>query len=485
MGARTTAKARRAGEPKKKPLIALLVVVSIATHARTQTAPFRARVREAPSWNRIELDDGRALRLSGLSLPAAAVCPADADAKLSEFVQQRLLGRSVWIIPEEGNEDGSGGDVVALVRDDRDGISVNEAALAAGLAVLRCSTPEVRELERLRAAAQRAQREGRGWFAPSAERASEPPYLNGAVVGLHYQEPDRDYHWQIDELAAAGFRHVCFLFSAFLADVRASRIDRDHPRCVRDERLLETIAYAKQKGMSVMLLPIVLLLRAAKDEWRGKLQPSDPEAFWRSYEDLLCHYLDLAEASGADIVSIGSELGSLESDTLRWNRLIAHARARFRGWLCYSANWDHVHVPRFFGQLDLVGLTAYFSLTGENDPSPEALARGWREIGARLSKSVGMLGKPVIFTELGYASQDGINRDPWNYVMNEERLDLEEQAQCFAAFLSVAPSLPFLGGAYFYDYFDEGGPRDPSYSPRGKPAWREWLRWAAYRPPDK
>ena len=93
-----------------------------------------------------------------------------------------------------------------------------------------------------------------------------------------------------------------------------------------------------------------------------------------------------------------------------------------------------------------------------------------------------MLGKPVVFTELGYASQNGINTGPWNYMMNKDDLDLEEQAQCTAAFVSVAPSMKFLAGAYLYDYFDLGGPEDHSYSPRGKPAWEEWKRWAKYEP---
>ncbi|MHC4078655.1 MAG: hypothetical protein ACYST0_09490, partial [Planctomycetota bacterium] len=55
---------------------------------------------------------------------------------------------------------------------------------------------------------------------------------------------------------------------------------------------------------------------------------------------------------------------------------------------------------------------------------------------------------------------------------------LEEQAQCFAAFRAVAPDMSFLGGAYFFDYFDDGGTNDWSYSPRGKPALAEWKRWA-------
>jgi len=38
--------------------------------------------------------------------------------------------------------------------------------------------------------------------------------------------------------------------------------------------------------------------------------------------------------------------------------------------------------------------------------------------------------------------------------------------------------MAFLRGAYFYDYFDAGGPEDPSYSPRGKPAMAHWRAWA-------
>ena len=38
--------------------------------------------------------------------------------------------------------------------------------------------------------------------------------------------------------------------------------------------------------------------------------------------------------------------------------------------------------------------------------------------------------------------------------------------------------MKFLGGAYFYDYYELGGPKDWSYSPRGKPAMEQWKKWA-------
>ena len=168
-----------------------------------------------------------------------------------------------------------------------------------------------------------------------------------------------------------------------------------------------------------------------------------------------------------------------------WEHLILKARGRFRGRLTYSANWDHAHVPKFFPSLDFVGMSAYFSLTDERNPEFEELVAGWRRVGAEVGALASRFDKPVVFTELGYASQDGINRNPWNYLMNTGELDLLEQARCFSAFLEVAPELSWLRGAYFYDYFDPGGPDDGGYSPRGKPAMEEWKRWAATRAPAK
>ena len=322
------------------------------------------------------------------------------------------------------------------------------------------------------------QQASRGWWGRSEARSfTELPYLNGAVLGLHF-EADRDYHQQIDELAEAGFNHICLSFSAFLADVEATHIQRHHPRTVREDRLIETIAYAKGKGMSVLLLPILLLERAGDDDWRGTIRPQNEEEFWSEYRLFMARYLDIAEATGVELFSIGSELGSLEDRTQAWEHLIANARGRFRGMLTYSANWDHGHVAEFFPSLDVVGMSAYFSLTEELDPDDEELTAAWRRVGAQVGELAASWQKPVLFTELGYASQDGINRNPWNYVLNEGEIDLDEQARCFRAFMEVAPSLSWLRGAYFYDYFDAGGPEDHSYSPRGKPAMEEWKRWA-------
>lgn len=448
---------------------------------------FDAVVRALEGANLAVLEDGRRVRLQGLALPAPAVRPEGFVARLRAFLGPQLLGKVMHFVVDGAAVPGDDADLVATAAPIADaGRTVNAAALAAGLAVLDTESPQVRQLDALRVAVAEAQAKGLGWWARKPPRRFDrwgedgAPYLNGAVLGLHDRDPGRSYRTDIEALGALGFQHICLLLTAFVEDVEGDRIDRFHPRTATDAQLLEAVAVAKEQGMSVMLLPIVLLLDSGDNEWRGKLRPTDEGRFWREYNRFLGHYLDLAEVSGVEIVSIGSEFGSLEDRTETWRRLIHNARGRFGGSLTYSANWDHVEVPRFFDQLDFIGMTAYFSLTEENDPSREALRAGWVRTLKELEETVRELPRPVVFTELGYASQDGINTDPWNYFIAVDRIDLDEQRDCFWSFRDAVSTAPWLRGAYFYDWFDPGGPGDSSYSPRGKPALEEWQAWASY-----
>ena len=130
-------------------------------------------------------------------------------------------------------------------------------------------------------------------------------------------------------------------------------------------------------------------------------------------------------------------------------------------------------------------MTSYFSLTRTNEPTQEALAAAWRRVGTEVQQSVeqAQITRPVFFTELGYASQNGINKDPWNYFIAPKEIDVREQRMCFEAALAVLPSLDWLYGAFWFEYFGEGGRGDPSYSPRGKPAMEVWSRWSGISAP--
>lgn len=401
------------------------------------------------------------LRLQGVEAPRL-----EAQRKrLRERLLEICEGRTVELRSEGMNAKGF--EVVLAQLGER---SINEQALAEGLAWFHTSTSKSADQARLLAACVRAKTAKRGlWKSVRAARGAPPPQ-RGGVLGLYYKV-DRPYHEQVDRVAASGADWIQLLVTTFVDGVDGSAIRFDERRTVRDSRLRETIRYARKKGLRVALLPIVLIRgEVSDDDWRGTLRPKDPGAFWRSYDAFQARYLDISREEGVELFHVGSELCSLETSHAAWRRIIENARGRYAGWLAYSANWDHYDVPKFWPLLDQIGLTAYFELTENEDAAQEELVGAWRRVRGELAKVSTKLGRPVVLTELGYASQDGVNTAPWNYLLTD-KIDLREQADCFEAFRKVMLDASFMQGFYVFGYFERGGRKDTTYTVWGKPAF--------------
>lgn len=365
--------------------------------------------------------------------------------------------------------------------------SVNAELLEQGLAWFRLRSGRDKAFPSLRMALFRARGAKKGIWNKVPMARGNPPFFRGGVLGLYYKESRLDYHKQLRRIRDIGADWALLLLTVFVPKVDSSRIVKDPNRTVQDARLKETIRYAKGLGLKVALMPIVLIKESDNDEdWRGTLRPKDPIRFWLDYDKQLCHYADVARESGVELLFIGSELCSLEEKYPKaWPRIIANLRGRYGGWLSYSVNWDHYDVPRFWGLLDCVGLTAYFELTENKKASLQELVEGWKKVRKELEGVSKALERPVFLTELGYPSQEGANTAPWNYLLAKDKPDPEEQARCFEAFAKVMKDAKFLQGAFIFDFFEEGGSEDTTYALWGKRAWwvvRDLFRdWAKQR----
>ena len=105
-----------------------------------------------------------------------------------------------------------------------------------------------------------------------------------------------------------------------------------------------------------------------------------------------------------------------------WRRLIGEVRGLYGGRLTYAANFDQYRDVGFWGDLDLIGINAYFKLREATEPagSPEELyrllAEGWRRVFADLDafrREQGIADRGVVFTEIGYARHAGATIEPW------------------------------------------------------------------------
>lgn len=442
----------------------------------------------------VRLEGGAKLRLSGVEEADHALVEPNRILRARERLTSEVLGRQLLLTPDRPrpSDPSEARGELWQTSDEGKRQSVNERILRRGDGLLDLTRGEAAGDARFLAAAAEA-------AAPRSRRAAVPlGFQGGIVLPLYSKEKDHDYGPRLKEIRDAGAGWVSFLFTWFIEKMDGHTMgpkrDQAHwedNRSPHDEAIVKAIRQAKDLGLRVLLLPVLLPWKPSPDDWRGNLRPANRAAFFENYGRFVLHYADMAEALGVDALSIGSELISLENkkpgDTDGWRRIVRSVRQRFGGRLTYSANWDHYDVLEILDELDFVGLTAYYSLTKNKDATVEEMVEAWKPIQETLRRFSDDIRRPLVFTEVGYASLRGINTDPWNYKMNEP-LDLECQARCYEAFAKAFESPDFLAGAYFFDWYDDGGPKSKTYTPRGKPAeavMRRYLEHVKTLPPPR
>jgi hypothetical protein len=238
-----------------------------------------------------------------------------------------------------------------------------------------------------------------------------------------------------------------------------------------DEVMRAGARQARAAGMRVMLKPHLWL---RQPQWPGSIDhatDAEWEAWFAAYTPFVLHYAQLAEELHAETFCIGNELTHSVKQEKLWRRLIAETRTIYHGRLTYGANLDEVYEVPFWDALDAIGISAYFPLSTEDSPSEAALEKGWAPIVVRLGKLSARVKRPVLFTELGYASRDGAAAEPWKE--RGSRLNTEVQAAAYEAFFRAVWPQRWFGGVYFwkwesYPEHDDG--THIAYSIEHKPA---------------
>lgn len=305
---------------------------------------------------------------------------------------------------------------------------------------------------------------------PDWIRRPHRPFMRGMSLGMYFKSQDFDYDQFLKDIKEAGASHVGFVISWYQKHVKATRIERDELKTVSDARLIQTIHQARARGLQVFLLPIVRLRERGPEDWRGVIKPTVLDEWWSSYRNYILHYAQLSQVHGVELFSVGSELVSMESYRERWLTLIDNVRQVYRGMLVYSANWDHYEPVTFWDALDYIGISNYYELSKKILPPVEELRQTWTRLRQHIETWKQRYPRqPLIFTEVGYYSQEGTNIYPWDYT-RDKKLSLEEQRRCYQAFVDVWGQSQVLQGAFFWNWFSPGGPADKGYTPRGKPA---------------
>jgi hypothetical protein len=192
------------------------------------------------------------------------------------------------------------------------------------------------------------------------------------------------------------------------------------------------------------------------------------------------HYAQLAARARAELLTVGDELTSMTRHEAAFRGVIDSARRFFRGHLTYAANWvQEAEQVTFWRALDYIGVDAYMPLTHKGERADvAALIAAWQPWVARLDRLQRRVGRPVLFTELGYESRRGAAALPSGPAAGT--IDQRNQAAAYAAAYRVWARVPWFRGIYWWEWSADGRnatTADGSYRPAGKLAEAAIRAW--------
>lgn len=238
----------------------------------------------------------------------------------------------------------------------------------------------------------------------------------------------------------------------------------------------KAVAQAHAAGLRALIVPHVWVESGG---WRGEMEPGDDEA-WKTwahgYRHFLLEWAHVAAAAKADMLSVGVEMRSWVTTTHAplFSDIIKDVRAVYPGLLTYGANWDDAADTVIWGDLDVIGLNAFFPLSSKDGASFAEQREGGIEIAAKVREIALSWQKPVLFNEMGYTTRRDAAIKPWLWPEQLDRVEVDQGAQADGYEALLAPMLdePWFAGFFVWRVYAD--PDDMSqepefgFSPRGK-----------------
>lgn len=333
------------------------------------------------------------------------------------------------------------------------------------------------------------------------EGITQPSYWGGQAI-------TDTGHKAMDQIAATGASTLTLVPNFFQADKFSNSValnlgDPNNPWDNESDtfaQVRQSILDAKARGLNVVLKPH---LETDNRVWRAELAPTDPKAWFDSYKAMMVEYAKVGQEAGAAMFCVGTEMDSMidptkvcsdgKTYTQKWAEIIEAVRAVYSGKITYAATYGTVKDVGFWDQVDYIGVDAYIPSSTVNDPTVDQIVDAWTKphfnpwIRDTLhgGKSVveyykalsEQYGKKVIFTEVGYKSMDGANKDPGVFG-GSGTYDPQEQVDCYTALYKVMENYggQWLAGSFLWSYYsfenpmEERGVAWTDYTTQWKPA---------------
>lgn len=260
-------------------------------------------------------------------------------------------------------------------------------------------------------------------------------------INLYLTQLDVDnsqnFEWDtqlfLDRAAAAGLNSISLTWPVFVDSSTGNHVFRGDSSLTAESVEL-FLRIARARGFGVWLNPLIdeQNLMTVQGGWRGNIRPTDPDKWMRSYHLMLQYYTQAAQAGNANGFVIATELWSMESQHVNWQKIVYEIRRDFDGLLTYSSNRPLSQSDFMWSLVDVIAVNYFPNLNVPNNVSVETLHELISRDVGDFVEAAENLGLPLIVKETGVTSQLNALRvtGRWNH---KTRPDHETQRRFYEA----------------------------------------------------
>ncbi len=262
---------------------------------------------------------------------------------------------------------------------------------------------------------------------------------------------------------------VNFALGAVQKHTYSTDIDWQGPHMMKDSDLKELIKYSKEKGLKVIVKPMV---NTTDGYWRAYIRffdedvPCEPKwsDWFASYTKYMLHYAKLCQECGVAMIIIGCELVGTDHRSGEWRGLVSRIREKYSGLLTYNCDKYQEHNVAWWDALDVISSSGYYPI---ND---------WDNQIKRIQAVIDKYNKPFFFSEGGCPSTEGASNVPNDWtVIGKRPVNLKEQEEYFKMMFEKCKNINGHCGYSIWDWSANGRRKgltgnDGGYCVEGKPA---------------
>ncbi len=265
---------------------------------------------------------------------------------------------------------------------------------------------------------------------------------------------------------------------AFMESLATPNLKFNVTRQWQGERLdgiRKTTQLLHSQGLKVMIKPHIWI---GNGDFTGNIVMSSEED-WRkfevNYEEYILLYAQVAADENVELFCVGTELFEFANERSEfWEQLIIKVRKIYKGKLTYAENWDKVEDVEFWGELDFIGVDAYFPLSEGKSPNLEELRSSWKPHKSQLRDLSNKYDRKVLFTEYGYRNTNYATKQPWESSRKETSLNYDLQSNALMAMYQEFWREDWFSGGFLWKWFHNheqaGGMQNNQFTPQNKPA---------------